>query len=347
MNISVDGIISLGPLLATLALAVVVLWFADRQLIRNKKTAERHPLLSQLGMIALSIAAAIAVILSLPVDDSLRAELFGLLGLVITALVAFASTTFVANIMAGLMLRAVRSFSPGDFIEAGAFFGKVTERNLFHTEIQSEDRDLITLPNMFLATNPVKVVRSSGTAINCLISLGYDVPHRKVESLLKEAALAAELEDPFVQILELGDFSITYKAVGFCPDVQQLLSRKSGFKACILDVLHGAGVEIVSPVFQNQRVVAPDRQFIPRGGEFTTELSVAEIFPESLLFDKANKARRIQLLEEKGADLKEQIAALKDADPQQVDVEAQRRQLESQLRISKLLLEREQNKEEE
>src|SRR5690606_41501054 len=97
MNISVDGIISLGPLLPTLALAVVVLWFADRQLIRNKKTAERHPLLSQLGLIALSIAAALAVIHSLPVVDCRRAGRFALLGVVLTGLVGFESTTLAAR----------------------------------------------------------------------------------------------------------------------------------------------------------------------------------------------------------------------------------------------------------
>jgi len=58
-----------------------------------------------------------------------------LLGNVLTGVIAFSSTTFVANMMAGLMLRSVKSFTPGDFIEAGDYFGKATERGLFHTEI--------------------------------------------------------------------------------------------------------------------------------------------------------------------------------------------------------------------
>jgi len=36
----------------------------------------------------------------------------------------------------------------------GDYFGRVTERGLFHVEIQTEDRDLATLPNMFLVSQP-------------------------------------------------------------------------------------------------------------------------------------------------------------------------------------------------
>jgi Small-conductance mechanosensitive channel len=202
------------PLLITLAVVVLVLFLADWLFIRRKRdNHSRSP--RQIVMIVLSLAGIVAIILTLPVDSSVRHELLGLLGIVLTGLIAFSSTTFVANMMAGLMLRSVKSFSPGDFIHAGEHFGKVTELGLFHTEIQSEDRDLVTLPNLLLASNPVKVVRSSGTALNCTLSLGYDIPHQQVEKLLSKAALKAGLEDPFVQIMTLGDFSVTYKAAGF------------------------------------------------------------------------------------------------------------------------------------
>ena len=42
------------------------------------------------------------------------------------------STTFIGNIMAGLMLRVVRSFRPGDFVHVGDYFGRVSEQSLFH-----------------------------------------------------------------------------------------------------------------------------------------------------------------------------------------------------------------------
>ena len=79
--------------------------------------------------------------------DSTRGQIITLMGLVITGVIALSSTSFVANIMAGLMLQVVKSFKPGDFVRVGEYFGRVTERGLFHVEIQTEDRDLTTLPN--------------------------------------------------------------------------------------------------------------------------------------------------------------------------------------------------------
>ena len=113
--------------------------------------------------------------------------------------------------MAGLMLQVVKSFNPGDFIRVGERMGRVTERGLFHVEIQTEDRDLTTLPNLHLATNPVTVVHSTGTIISAELSLGYDISHTKIEELLKQAVNQAGLQDAFVLIISLNDF--TYNAL--------------------------------------------------------------------------------------------------------------------------------------
>jgi len=45
-------------------------------------------------------------------------------------------------------------------------FGRVSERGFFYTEIQTEDRNLATLPNLYLVTNPITVVHVSGTVAN-------------------------------------------------------------------------------------------------------------------------------------------------------------------------------------
>ena len=38
--------------------------------------------------------------------------------------------------MAGLMMRVVKGFGAGDFVSIGESFGRVSERGLFHVEIQ-------------------------------------------------------------------------------------------------------------------------------------------------------------------------------------------------------------------
>jgi small-conductance mechanosensitive channel len=76
--------------------------------------------------------------------------------------------------------------------------GKCRGAGRFHTEIQTDERTLTTLPNLYLVTNPVTTLRSSGTVVSATVSLGYDVPRGRIEELLLEAArdqLEAELEE--------------------------------------------------------------------------------------------------------------------------------------------------------
>ena len=225
------------------------LWFAHRLLMVRQSIGTEAKLPRQVIMLALTIIALIILILEMPMSETSRGQLLSLIGVVVTGVIAISSTTFVANALGGLMLRVIASFQPGDFVRAGDHFGRVTDRGLFHTEIQTEDRDLTTLPNLFLITNPVTVVHSSGTMISSGLSLGYDIPRTQVETLLQDAAELAGLEDPFVFVSDLGDFSVSYKVYGFLVEVRQLLSAKSNLRKHILDVLHQNHIEIVSPSF--------------------------------------------------------------------------------------------------
>lgn len=306
-----QSLASFIPLLATLVVIVLGLWFANWLLLRRASLTTESRLPGQVTMLVLTAISLVVVILALPVSESTRGDLLSLLGLVLTGVIALSSTTFVANAMAGLMLRAVKSFHHGDFIRAGEHFGRVTERGLFHTEIQTEDRDLITLPNLFLASNPVTVVRSSGTIVSCDLSLGYDVAHYQVEPLLKEAALSAGLQEPFMQIRALGDFSVSYRISGYYPEVKHLLTTRSKLRREVLDKLHGAGIEIVSPSFMNQRQFRDGEKFMaaPRQPE---PREIEQLAPEAMIFDKADRAEKIHSLEDELQTIVAEVKALKE-----------------------------------
>ncbi len=280
------------PFALTLVAVVIMLALANYLFFwrtRSFESSSRIP--RQLAMLALTLAGGVALVLSLPISDTTRGQLLSLLGIVLSAAIALSSTTLIGNAMAGFMLRAVGNLRPGDFVEIDGRFGRVSERGLLHIEIQTEDRDLVTLPNLYLVSNPVKVVRSSGTIITASVSLGYDVPHERVEDLLIQATRRAGLEDPYVQIVELGDFAITYRACGFLGEVKQILSARTRLRGAMLDVLHGADIEIVSPTFMNQRIhtaedhVTPDPKLARpwRPVRPTTA-------PEEIVFDKAEAA---------------------------------------------------------
>ena len=318
------------PLLIVLCVSGVVLGAANA-LVRRRvgRDGATLPFGSLLVMLAITGVAIVAVILALPIGETTRGQLLSLLGIVLTASIAFSSTTFVSNAMAGVMLRAVGNFRPGDWVRVGDQFGRVTERGLFHTELQTEDRDLATLPNLHLVTNPVVVVRESGTIVSVHLSLGYDTHHAKLAPLLEGAARDAGLEDPFVQILELGDFSVTYRVAGFLADVKHLLSVRSRLRAAVLDSLHGAGVEIVSPTFMIQRQADATAKTLPPSRTLARP-QVATRVPEEIMFDKAEEKASLEELVAERERLEQEIRALKedqetDADRRDVAAEIERR----------------------
>ncbi len=217
MEIIKEFLKALPPLLPTAVaiIGVTVVVLAMRYILEKRfAAAPGNRFRIQLLTLSLSLVGLLVVIIVLPVSDSLRGQLLSLVGILLGAAIALSSTTFIGNVMAGLMLRLVRSFRSGDFIRVGDYFGRVSEQSLFHVEIQTEDRDLTTMPNLYLVTNPVKVIRSSGTIISADVSLGYDIPRTKIESALIEAAKEVPLEDPFVLVLELGDYSVSYRISG-------------------------------------------------------------------------------------------------------------------------------------
>jgi hypothetical protein len=253
----------------------------------------------------------------------------------------------IGNAMAGLMLRSIRNFRPGDFIVVDGHRGRVSVLGLLRTEIQTERRNLTTLPNLYLVNNPVTVVRPSGTFIAATVSLGYDVPREKVEECLVEAAENAGLTDPFVHVLDLGDFSITYQVAGFLEEVKYLISAESELRERMLDGLHLAGIEIVSPTFMNQRQVGTGRVFIPEvSAPSKAEPAAAdESRPEERMFDKAELAETEAKAEEQLKGVHDEIEELTKNEDAAEEEATKTRIRELEARRSRLEAEIEQHKE--
>jgi small conductance mechanosensitive channel len=279
-----------APAVIACAVGVVLITITSRILRRRqaKRNEANSGILGPLLNSTLVGISLVTITLTLPIGEAAQGQLLGFLGLLVTAAVALSSTTILGNAMAGIMLRAIRSFRPGDFVRIGEHVGRVSDMGILHTEIQTEDRDLTTLPNLFLITHPLTVLRSSGTVVSATISLGYEISHDEIEAHLAEAARRAGLTDPFVQVVELGDFSITYRAAGFLLEIKQLLTTRSRLRKAMLDTLHEAKIEIVSPSFHNLRQVPEHKVILPRKARATSRHQEQD--PEARIFDKADAA---------------------------------------------------------
>jgi small conductance mechanosensitive channel len=294
-----------GPLLVTLLTVALIFWLIGKSFADKPN----NQIYRQLAYVGLFVFSQVVFVIALPFDDTTQDQLLTLFGYVLTAIIALASTSFVSNAMAGLMLKATGAYRNGDFIHIGEYFGRVTTKALLHTEIQSEDRDTITLPNLYVITNPVKVVDQSGTLISAELSIGFDTHRRKVREHLLTAAEQAGLTDPFVHIVDIGDFAVRYKVTGFLEDLSTIVSKRSELKEQALDVLHQAGIEVMTPNVMNQRPLPADQLMIPRR-ELSPETDPDSGKAERMMFDKAEIVARIERFKEQSETLTQEIKTL-------------------------------------
>ena len=298
--------LTLLPTLATLFIVAAILALTRLILFQKRAAfARQESLGKQIILVVIGILGFAALILSLPIEPEDRRQLLSLSGLLLSGAIALASTSFLGNIMAGLMLRSVKNIQTGDYIFVEDLEGRVSERGLFRVEIQNPSRDLTSIPNMFLASHPVRVVQDTGTIINADVSLSYDVPRQRVETLLQEAASRSELSDPFVLVRKLGNHSVIYQVSGILEDVSRRLSVMSKLNGNVLDVLHEAGIEVASPTIMNQRPLERDFRIIP------SESRIPTFKPPAQEEDEENRADRLAFDKADSAALQEKLESLK------------------------------------
>ncbi len=294
-----------------LVLLVAGLYAFHQYLLKRFADQPTEQYRRQLIMLGGSLLGLVFAVTIMPIGGQMRGQLLGLLGILLSATIALSSTTLVGNAMAGLMLKSLRKIRPGNFIRVGEHYGRVSEMDLLHTEIQTEDRDLTTLPNLYLVTNPVTVLRPSGTVLSAELSLGYDTPRRIAEEVLIGAAVKAGLKDPFVQIRQLGDFAVTYRIAGIAENLEELLSRRRKLRAMTLDELHAAGIEIMSPTYMNTRATDSEKLVIPPA-DYRPENDTKST-PDAVIFDKAQKAESIEQMREKRQAMHQKLTACQEA----------------------------------
>jgi small conductance mechanosensitive channel len=292
-------------IIATLVLGSLLLLAQYVLITRKPDLGNEARLPRQLILFVLTLVSLIVLVVLSPLAESSRNQILGLIGLLVSAVIAVSSTAFVTNFMAAIMLRVTRPFAVGDFITVNDHFGKVSERGIFDTEIQTETGELIAIPNATFITSAVKVITKNGTIISTSLSLGYEVNHGRIEELLIKAAKKTNLTDPYVHVVELGDFSVRYQVNGFLTEAKTFLTCRSNLNAAVLDTLHEASIEIMSPTYARHMQQPVDRAQIPQ----TTRQKSSSDRPkvEDVAFSKANQAEAQKALKK---EIKSQISTV-------------------------------------
>lgn len=197
---------------------------------------------------------AFALVAALPHIPGWQSESFKQVGLFLGVLLSLGSTGAVGHVIAGVVLTYTRAFKVGDVIKVGEHTGKITQKTLFATQIQTFKNEEVTVHNGEMLNSRIvnysTLARQEGLVIHTTVTMGYDTSWRTIHQLLIDSALACEYiarePMPFVLQTALDDFYAVYElnAVTAAPE---LLPRiYSELHQNIQDKFNEAGVEIMS-----------------------------------------------------------------------------------------------------
>lgn len=230
---------------------------------------------------ALYIVILIFAFPLLPGSDS---DIFKGVSVFVGILITMGSSSAVTNAVGGLVLTYMRPFKKGDRVQIDGKVGFVIEKSMLVTRIRTAKQEIVTIPNAkVLSANSINystsIQENDGIIVHNSVTIGYDVPWRKVHEALLEAASkiknVSQEPEPFVMQLALKDFYVEYEINAYVKNVKAILGVQSELNANIQDVFRDYGIEVLSPHFEAQR--EGDESTIPKKDKSEKNFTKTEV----------------------------------------------------------------------
>lgn len=207
------------------------------------------------------IVYAFMVVMIYPYLPGSDSDIFKGVSVFIGLIVSFGSTSAIANAVAGLVITYMRPFRVGDRVKIGDVTGEIVEKSLLVTRVRTTKNEDITVPNSAILTghtvNYTSSSRELGLILHTSVTIGYDVPWRKVHELLIEAAVVTDgvniSKEPFVLQTSLDDWYVEYQLNAYTDAPEKMPKTYSELHANIQDKFNEAGIEIMSPHYRAMR----------------------------------------------------------------------------------------------
>lgn len=202
-----------------------------------------------------------SIILIFPYLPGANSPAFKGISVVLGVLFSFGSSTFVTNVIAGVMLTYMRPFKIGDRVRIADTVGDVVEKNMLVTRIRTIKNIHVAVPNALILgahiTNFSFMAKDVPVILHTTITIGYDVPWKTVHDLMISAARKTpgilQTPEPFVLQTKLLDFYVEYEINAYTMDVKSMASLYSMLHENIQLEFNAANVEITSPHFRMLR----------------------------------------------------------------------------------------------
>lgn len=204
------------------------------------------------------LIVALSAVIAFPYLPGFGSPAFQGISIFLGVLFSLGSTAVVSNIVAGIILVYTRAFQMGDRVRIGDASGDIVSKTLLVTRIRTVKNVVITLPNATVLN--ADIVNYSAAQmepgeppliLHTTVTLGYDVPWRKVHEVLLNAARATtsclDNPEPFVLQKSLDDFYVSYE-LNLATDKPAAMARTySELHQHIQDLCNEADIEILSP----------------------------------------------------------------------------------------------------
>ena len=212
-------------IVAVIAILIVGFWVAGLASRAVERIGSANPRLDDtlfkfLGSLARYAILAFTILMVLErfgVETTSIVAIIGAAGLA----VGLALQGTLSNLAAGVMLLLFRPFNVGDFIDGADVFGKVTDMNLFTTELGTFDNQHIIIPNSMLWG--AKLVNHShhevrGVEMRFGVAYGANLKTAREAIMRVLDAHPHILKDPapFVEVETLNSSSVDFLVRPFC-----------------------------------------------------------------------------------------------------------------------------------
>ena len=211
---------------------------------------------SVLASVLIFAFAGILIFPHLPASNSPG---FQGISIFVGALVTLGSTSAIGNIISGFVSIYTRAFQLGDMVDVSGVRGKVLEKSILSTQILTPENEIVTIPNSSLTSSNIINYSASERDLNnplrlsTTVTLGYDIPWRKVYEVLIDAALATDgiLKEPkpFVWQTSLEDYYPSYSLRAYTNQPLKMGAIYSRLHENIQDKCNEADIEILSPQY--------------------------------------------------------------------------------------------------
>ncbi|PYE21523.1 mechanosensitive ion channel-like protein [Paraburkholderia silvatlantica] len=212
---------------------------------------------------------AFALVIAYPYIPGSESAAFKGISIFIGLMLSLGSSTAISNLIAGYLMTYRRVFKVGDRVKIGDVTGEVVAIRLQVTHLRTVKNEEVTIPNSQIlngdVTNFSSMAGTRGLILHTTVGIGYEIPWRQVEAMLRAAAerTSGVLREPqpFILVNKLGDFAVTYELNVYVREPHVIAQIYADLHRHILDVFNEYGVQIMTPAYEGD----PDEpKVVPR-----------------------------------------------------------------------------------